>query len=63
MRCLHLFFLFFVAGNILYFGNRYRQNDFYFESQWSEYTQKGLMELFTAFSRDTEVYLLVYFNL
>lgn len=40
--------------NWLFFGERHRKNDFYYESYWSELVRKGHLRLDTAFSRDQE---------
>lgn len=36
----------------LFFGERNRKTDFYYEDYWNELTKKGLLKLTTAFSRD-----------
>ncbi|NXI81193.1 NDOR1 oxidoreductase, partial [Rhipidura dahli] len=41
-------------GNCLFFGCRYKSKDFYCQSEWEELVTKGLLTLFTAFSRDQE---------
>lgn len=38
--------------NWLFFGERNRQNDFYYEEELQSYVEKGLLKLTTAFSRD-----------
>lgn len=43
-----------VGRNVLVFGCRSRQKDFYFESEWREYVQRGLLVLLTSFSRDQD---------
>ncbi|XP_053380905.1 NADPH-dependent diflavin oxidoreductase 1-like isoform X2 [Mercenaria mercenaria] len=43
-----------ISGSELYFGCRYSMKDFYFQSQWKEYKDQGLLQLHTAFSRDNE---------
>lgn len=40
------------AGNCLFFGCRYKSKDFYCQTEWEELVKKGLLTLFTAFSRD-----------
>lgn len=41
------------AGPILlFFGNRNREADFFFQTEWQDLVQTGKLELFTAFSRD-----------
>ncbi|XP_048369084.1 NADPH-dependent diflavin oxidoreductase 1 isoform X3 [Sphaerodactylus townsendi] len=41
-------------GNFLFFGCRQRSKDFYCQAEWEELMRKGLLTLFTAFSRDQE---------
>ncbi|NXH87138.1 NDOR1 oxidoreductase, partial [Edolisoma coerulescens] len=41
-------------GNCLFFGCRYKSKDFYCQTEWEELVTKGLLTLFTAFSRDQE---------
>ncbi|XP_060597586.1 NADPH-dependent diflavin oxidoreductase 1-like [Ruditapes philippinarum] len=43
-----------VPGSVLYFGCRYSTKDFYFHEEWKDYTDKALLKLYTAFSRDNE---------
>lgn len=40
--------------NYLFFGCRYKEKDFLFSSDWNDFVNKGLLNLFTAFSRDQE---------
>ncbi|XP_060464106.1 NADPH-dependent diflavin oxidoreductase 1 isoform X1 [Panthera onca] len=42
------------TGNFLFFGCRWRDQDFYWESEWLELERKGCLTLFTAFSREQE---------
>ncbi|NXR62762.1 NDOR1 oxidoreductase, partial [Rhadina sibilatrix] len=42
------------GGNFLFFGCRYKSKDFYCQAEWEELVAKGLLTLFTAFSRDQE---------
>ncbi|KAI8048571.1 hypothetical protein BDF22DRAFT_746813 [Syncephalis plumigaleata] len=39
-------------SNILIFGCRHQQADFYFSDEWRVMCEKGALQLFTAFSRD-----------
>nr|XP_056716290.1 NADPH-dependent diflavin oxidoreductase 1 isoform X2 [Euleptes europaea] len=41
-------------GNCLFFGCRQRSKDFYCQAEWEELVRRGLLTLFTAFSRDQE---------
>ncbi|XP_069465948.1 NADPH-dependent diflavin oxidoreductase 1 isoform X2 [Ambystoma mexicanum] len=41
-------------GNILFFGCRQKLKDFYCQSEWEDLVEKGLLTIFTAFSRDQE---------
>ncbi|XP_056360989.1 NADPH-dependent diflavin oxidoreductase 1 [Oenanthe melanoleuca] len=41
-------------GNCLFFGCRHKSKDFYCQAEWEELVTKGLLTLFTAFSRDQE---------
>ncbi|XP_066466654.1 NADPH-dependent diflavin oxidoreductase 1 isoform X1 [Tiliqua scincoides] len=41
-------------GNCLFFGCRQKAKDFYCKAEWEELVGKGLLMLFTAFSRDQE---------
>ncbi|XP_073496614.1 NADPH-dependent diflavin oxidoreductase 1 isoform X2 [Phyllobates terribilis] len=41
-------------GNILFFGCRGKSKDFYYEEEWRDLEMRGLLKLFTAFSRDQE---------
>ncbi|NXR19828.1 NDOR1 oxidoreductase, partial [Cinclus mexicanus] len=41
-------------GNCLFFGCRHKSKDFYCQTEWEELVTKGLLTLFTAFSRDQE---------
>ncbi|CEG83510.1 hypothetical protein RMATCC62417_17416 [Rhizopus microsporus] len=38
--------------NVLFFGCRYHDKDFYYQDQWNAYQDKGQLVLYTAFSRD-----------
>src|SRR5579859_3367209 len=40
------------ADNTLVFGNRNRAKDFLYEDEWTKFTNKNELTLFTAFSRD-----------
>ncbi|XP_018422764.1 PREDICTED: NADPH-dependent diflavin oxidoreductase 1 [Nanorana parkeri] len=42
------------TGSCLFFGCRGKNNDFYFQQEWAELEKRGLLTLFTAFSRDQE---------
>ena len=39
---------------LLFFGNRNREQDFFFEKEWQGLVDAGELELFTAFSRDQD---------
>ena len=39
--------------NWLFFGERQSEHDFYYQSEWEEYVQRGELKLSTAFSRDS----------
>lgn len=39
-------------GNCLFFGCRQKSKDFYCQAEWEELVKRGLLTLFTAFSRD-----------
>ena len=41
-----------MGQNVLFFGCRNRDADYFFQSEWEELKQKGHLEVFTAFSRD-----------
>ncbi|XP_077161099.1 NADPH-dependent diflavin oxidoreductase 1 isoform X2 [Paroedura picta] len=41
-------------GNYLFFGCRQRSKDFFCQAEWEELVKRGLLMLFTAFSRDQE---------
>ncbi|GAB6023213.1 NADPH-dependent diflavin oxidoreductase 1 [Chamberlinius hualienensis] len=43
-----------LGNNYLFFGCRNREGDFFFQDEWNEMQQCGLLHLFTAFSRDQE---------
>lgn len=43
-----------VGGNLLVFGCRSEKKDFYFRDEWSRLSDKNLLQLITAFSRDQE---------
>ncbi|XP_021546646.1 NADPH-dependent diflavin oxidoreductase 1 isoform X2 [Neomonachus schauinslandi] len=40
------------SGNVLFFGCRLRDQDFYWEAEWMELEGRGCLTLFTAFSRE-----------
>ncbi len=40
------------GNNWLFFGERHRATDFYYEEYWTELQRRGLLRLDTAFSRD-----------
>ncbi|KAB1279878.1 NADPH-dependent diflavin oxidoreductase 1 [Camelus dromedarius] len=42
------------TGNILFFGCRRRDQDFYWEAEWKELEKQGCLTLVTAFSREQE---------
>ncbi|XP_012639928.1 NADPH-dependent diflavin oxidoreductase 1 isoform X2 [Microcebus murinus] len=42
------------TGNVLFFGCRWRDQDFYWEAEWQELERKGCLTLVTAFSREQE---------
>ncbi|XP_016042948.1 NADPH-dependent diflavin oxidoreductase 1 isoform X2 [Erinaceus europaeus] len=41
-------------GNILFFGCRWRDQDFYWEAEWRGLEERGCLVLITAFSREQE---------
>ncbi|XP_016067328.1 PREDICTED: NADPH-dependent diflavin oxidoreductase 1 isoform X1 [Miniopterus natalensis] len=41
-------------GNFLFFGCRRRDQDFYWEAEWTELEKRGCLTLVTAFSREQE---------
>lgn len=41
-------------GNVLFFGCRQRDQDFYWEAEWKELQERGCLTLITAFSREQE---------
>jgi sulfite reductase alpha subunit-like flavoprotein len=41
-----------ISGNILYFGCRKKDKDFFCKDEWTRLVNKGLLNLITAFSRD-----------
>ncbi|KAM3910991.1 NADPH-dependent diflavin oxidoreductase 1 [Leptodactylus fuscus] len=41
-------------GNNLFFGCRGKTKDFYYEEEWEDLENRGLLRVFTAFSRDQE---------
>ncbi|XP_041368250.1 NADPH-dependent diflavin oxidoreductase 1-like [Gigantopelta aegis] len=43
-----------IGGNVLFFGCRNCNKDFYCEDEWRELENENLVTLFTAFSRDQE---------
>ncbi|KAM9327009.1 NADPH-dependent diflavin oxidoreductase 1 [Gastrophryne carolinensis] len=42
------------TGSCLFFGCRGKNSDFYFREEWEDLQKRGLLMLFTAFSRDQE---------
>lgn len=42
------------APTLLFFGNRNRKSDFFFDDEWEHLTSTGALAVFTAFSRDQE---------
>lgn len=42
------------TGICLFFGCRGKNTDFYFHEEWAELEKRGILTLFTAFSRDQE---------
>jgi sulfite reductase alpha subunit-like flavoprotein len=42
------------AQNVLLFGCRYHDKDFYYKEQWQNYQNNGQLTLLTAFSRDQD---------
>ncbi|XP_004390727.1 NADPH-dependent diflavin oxidoreductase 1 isoform X4 [Trichechus manatus latirostris] len=42
------------TGNLLFFGCRHRDQDFYWEAEWRELERRGCLTLVTAFSREQE---------
>lgn len=42
------------APMLLFFGNRNRAADFFFDDEWERLVDKGVLKIFTAFSRDQE---------
>ncbi|KAM5298753.1 NADPH-dependent diflavin oxidoreductase 1 isoform 3-T3 [Ctenodactylus gundi] len=40
------------TGNFLFFGCRWRDQDFYWEAEWQELERRGYLTLVTAFSRE-----------
>nr|XP_023398425.1 NADPH-dependent diflavin oxidoreductase 1 [Loxodonta africana] len=42
------------TGNVLFFGCRQRDQDFYWEAEWRELERRGCLTLVTAFSREQE---------
>ncbi|KAM9081766.1 NADPH-dependent diflavin oxidoreductase 1 isoform 1-T1 [Megaptera novaeangliae] len=42
------------TGNVLFFGCRQRDQDFYWEAEWTELQTRGCLTLVTAFSREQE---------
>ncbi|XP_060075964.1 NADPH-dependent diflavin oxidoreductase 1-like [Ylistrum balloti] len=43
-----------IGGNTLYFGCRNKKKDFFCETEWTLLMERGLLTLYTAFSRDQE---------
>ncbi|CAJ0935457.1 unnamed protein product [Ranitomeya imitator] len=48
------------SGNILFFGCRGKNKDFYYEEEWMDLEMRGLLKLFTAFSRDQVCVIIGY---
>ena len=44
----------FHTGNMLFFGCRSQQADFFFAQEWTPLVRERKLELFTAFSRDQD---------
>lgn len=44
----------FHTGNMLFFGCRSQQADFFFAQEWRPLVRERKLELFTAFSRDQD---------
>ncbi|RUS69230.1 hypothetical protein EGW08_023009 [Elysia chlorotica] len=42
------------GGLVLFFGCRSENKDFFCKDEWTDFTQQGLLKVFTAFSRDQE---------
>ncbi|XP_075415864.1 NADPH-dependent diflavin oxidoreductase 1 isoform X1 [Tenrec ecaudatus] len=42
------------TGNVLFFGCRQRDQDFYWEAEWQELKRRGCLTLVTAFSREQQ---------
>ena len=40
------------TNNWLFFGERHRASDYYYEEEFNSYVEKGLLRIDTAFSRD-----------
>lgn len=43
-----------IGQNLLFFGSRNARGDFFFEREWTQLMEKGMLDLVTAFSRDQE---------
>ncbi|XP_078604811.1 NADPH-dependent diflavin oxidoreductase 1-like isoform X1 [Branchiostoma floridae x Branchiostoma japonicum] len=43
-----------IGGNVLFFGCRNKDKDFFCASEWQPLVEKGFLSLYTAFSRDQE---------
>ncbi|XP_015782037.1 NADPH-dependent diflavin oxidoreductase 1 [Tetranychus urticae] len=41
-----------IPDNVLFFGCRFSNADYYFKDEWEEYQSKSHLQVFTAFSRD-----------
>eukprot|EP00112_Aurelia_sp_Birch-Aquarium-sp1_P018730 Seg4510.1 transcript_id=Seg4510.1/GoldUCD/mRNA.D3Y31 product="NADPH-dependent diflavin oxidoreductase 1" protein_id=Seg4510.1/GoldUCD/D3Y31 len=41
-------------GNVLFFGSRNKDKDFFFEEEWSSLSSTSHLDVFTAFSRDQQ---------
>uniref|UniRef100_A0A8C2SIY7 Oxidoreductase FAD/NAD(P)-binding domain-containing protein n=1 Tax=Capra hircus TaxID=9925 RepID=A0A8C2SIY7_CAPHI len=51
------------TGNVLFFGCRRRDQDFYWEAEWEQLQARGCLTLVTAFSREQEQKLYVQHRL
>ena len=41
------------GDNLLFFGCRHEKKDFIYEEELKEFEKEGIIQLYTAFSRDT----------
>ena len=46
-------------GNVLFFGCRSKSSDYFFELEWNTLCSQGYLKLFTAFSRDQVIYVII----